>query len=156
MCFLLLLILQLEVSPTFSGSAISLFLSARHSCGLLVPCECGFASHGHAVVFLFHDSEETKIAIDKSDTVMLTNRNLGRLDMADTAEAGTDVPSRGLNGKFAEGYMVGHMSAKMARRKVAGVLAKGLLEGARRRKGCCLWCCEWRRRYRDVGRHCIW
>ena len=46
--------------------------------------------------------------------------------MADTAEADTDVPLRGLNGHVAEGYVVAHMSAELARRKVEGVLAKEL------------------------------
>ena len=41
---------------------------------------------------------------------MPTCRNPGRLDMADTPEAGTDVPSRGLNGHVAEGFVVAHMS----------------------------------------------
>ena len=31
------------------------------------------------------------------------------LDIADTAEAGADVPSRGLNGHVAEGYVVAYM-----------------------------------------------
>ena len=59
---------------------------------------------------------------------MPTCRNPGRLDMADTAEAGTDAPSRGLNGHVAEaeGYVVAHMSAELERRTVAGLLAKGL------------------------------
>ena len=34
---------------------------------------------------------------------MPTCRNRGRLDMVETAEAGTDIPSRGLNGHVAEG-----------------------------------------------------
>ena len=46
--------------------------------------------------------------------------------MADTAETGLDVASRGLNGHVAEGYVDAHMSAELARQKVAGVLAKGL------------------------------
>ena len=63
------------------------------------------------------------MAMENSDTVMPTYRNSSKLDMA---EAGTDVPTRGLNGHVAEGYVVAHMSAELARRKVAGVLAKGL------------------------------
>ena len=43
--------------------------------------------------------------------------------MANTADAGTDIPSRGLNEHFAEGYVVALLSAEW---KVAGVLAKGL------------------------------
>ena len=91
-----------------------------------VPWECRFASHGLAVVFQFQDSGEKPMVMENSDTVMLTCWNLGRLDMADTAETGTDVPSRGLNGHVAEGYVVAHISAELARRKVAGVVAKGL------------------------------
>ena len=34
------------------------------------------------------------MAMNNSDTVMPTCRNPSRLDMADTAEAGTDVSSR--------------------------------------------------------------
>ena len=63
------------------------------------------------------------MAMENSDLVMPTCRNLGRLD---TAEAGTDVPSKGLKGQVAEGYVVAHMSAQLSRQKVAGVLAKGL------------------------------
>ena len=63
----------------------------------MVPLE--YDSHGHAAVFQFLDSEETPMAIEKSDTVMPTYRNPVRLDIADTAEAGTDVLSRGLNGR---------------------------------------------------------
>ena len=92
----------------------------------MVPCECRFASHGHAIVFQLLDSGEKPMAMENSDTVMPACRNPGRLDMADTAEAGTDVPSRGLNGHVDEGYVVAHMSAELARRKVAGLLAKGL------------------------------
>ena len=110
------------------------FLWARRSCGLViswdhglgVPWECGFSYHGHAVVLKLLDSGEKPMATENSDTVMPTCRNPGRLDMADTAEAGTEVPSRGLNGHVADGYVVAHMSAELARRKVAGVLAKGL------------------------------
>ena len=65
------------------------------------------------------------MTMENLDTVMPTCRNPGRLDMADTAETGTDVPSRGLNGHVAEGCVIVHMSAELARRKVAGVLAKG-------------------------------
>ena len=57
---------------------------------------------------------------------MPTCRNPGRLDMVNTAEAGTDVPSRGLNGHVAEGYVIAHMSAELARQKASGVLPKGL------------------------------
>ena len=46
--------------------------------------------------------------------------------MADTAETGTDVPSRGLNGHVVEGNLVAHMPEELARRKIAGLLAKGL------------------------------
>ena len=92
--------------------------------GLVVSWECRFASHGHAIVFQLLDSGEKPMAMENSDTVMPTCRNPGRLDMVNTAEAGADVPSRGLNGQVAEGYVVTHMSAEMARRKVAGVLAK--------------------------------
>ena len=76
---------------------------------LVVPWECRFASHGHAVVFQFLDSGETPMAMENSDTVMPTYRNPGRLDKADTAEAGTDVPLRGLNGHVADGKVVDHM-----------------------------------------------
>ena len=111
-------------------------MSARHSCGLVVPwdhrlvvpCESGFASHGHAVIFPF--LEETKIAIDKSDKLMLTYRNLGRLDMADIAEAGTDVPSiegpewtsrRGIYGWPYVGEIGGAKGRGGARKGVTGV-----------------------------------
>ena len=66
------------------------------------------------------------MAMENSDTVLPTCRNLGRLDMVDTAEAVTDEPLRGLNGHVAEGYVVAHISAELARRKVEGVLAKEL------------------------------
>ena len=61
----------------------------------------------------------------RPDAVMPTKK-LGRLDMTDTVEAGADVHSRGLNGHVAEGYVVAHMSAEFGRRKIAGLLAKGL------------------------------
>ena len=51
---------------------------------------------------------------------MSTCRNLGTLDMADTGETGTDKPPRGVNGYVSQGYVVAHMSEKLARRKVAG------------------------------------
>ena len=102
----------------------------------MVPWECRFASQGHAVVFQFLDSGENPMAIENSDTVMPTCRNPCRLDMADIAEAGTDVPSKGLNGHVAEGYVVAHMSAELARRKVAGVLAKGLAVSAEQVMSC--------------------
>ena len=92
----------------------------------MVPWECRFASHGHAVVFQLLDSKEMPMDMENSDTVMPTCSNPRRLDMADTAEAGTDVLSRCLKGHVAERYVVAHMSAELARRKVAGVLAKGL------------------------------
>ena len=57
---------------------------------------------------------------------MTTCRNPGRPDLADTTEAGTNVPPRGLNGHVAEGYVAAHLWAEMARQKVARVLAKGL------------------------------
>ena len=44
--------------------------------------------------------------------------------MADTGETGTDKQPRGLNGHVSEGYVVVHMSAKLARRKVAGGVAR--------------------------------
>ena len=66
------------------------------------------------------------MAMENLATVMPTCRNPGRLDMADTAEAGTDVPSKGLNEHVSEEYVVAYISAELARRKVAGVLAKGL------------------------------
>ena len=59
--------------------------------------------------------------------VMPTYRNPGRLDMAGTAEAGTEVLQRGLNGLVTEAYVVAHLSAELARRTVSGVLAKRLL-----------------------------
>ena len=92
----------------------------------MIPWECRFASHYHAFVFQLLDSGEKPMAMEKSDTVMPTCSNPGRLDMADTAEAGTDVLSRCLNGHGAERYVVAHMPSKLARRKVAGVLAKEL------------------------------
>ena len=58
----------------------------------MVPWECRFASHDHAVFFQLLDSGENPVTMDNSDRVMPTCRNPGRLDMADTAEAGTDVP----------------------------------------------------------------
>ena len=66
------------------------------------------------------------MAMENSDTVMPTYSNPGRLEMADTAEPGTDVPSSGLNGHVTQGYVVAHMPVKLARLKVAGVLANGL------------------------------
>ena len=66
------------------------------------------------------------MAMDNSDKVMPIYSNPGRLDMADTADACTDVPSRGLNEHVAERYVVALMSAELAKRKVVGVLAKGL------------------------------
>ena len=38
------------------------------------------------------------MVIENSDKAMPTYRNTGRLDMADTSEAGIDVTSRDLNG----------------------------------------------------------
>ena len=76
----------------------------------MVPWECRFASHGHAVVFQLLDSGEKPMDMENSDKVTPTFRNPGRLDMADTAEAGTDVPSTRLNGHVAQGYVVAHMS----------------------------------------------
>ena len=70
------------------------------------------------------------MAMENSDTVMPTCRSPGMLEMADTAEAGTDVPSRGMNEHVAEGYVVAHLSVKLARRKVAGVLAYDVVSGA--------------------------
>ena len=92
----------------------------------MLPWECRFASHGHAVVFQLPDSGEKPMAMESSDMVMPTYRNPSRLDMADTAEKGTDVPSMGLNGHVAVGYVVPHMSAQLERRTVAGMLAKWL------------------------------
>ena len=93
---------------------------------LVVPWECRFASHGHAVFFLLLDSGEKPMAMENSDTAMPTSRKPGRLDIVDAAEAGTDVPSRGLKGHVSDGYVVAHMSAELARQKVAGVFVKGL------------------------------
>ena len=90
------------------------------------PWECRFASHGHAVVFQLLDSGEKPMTMENSDKVMPTCRNPGRLDKADTAETGTYVPYRGLTGHVAEGYVVAHLSAELARREVTGMLAKGL------------------------------
>ena len=56
---------------------------------------CGFASHGHAVVFQFLDSGDTPMVME--NLVMPTYRNPGRMVMDDTAEACTHVPSRSLN-----------------------------------------------------------
>ena len=66
------------------------------------------------------------MAMENSDTAMPTSRKPGRLDIVDAAEAGTDVPSRGLKGHVSDGYVVAHMSAELARQKVAGVFVKGL------------------------------
>ena len=66
------------------------------------------------------------MATENKDTAMPTNKNPSRLEMAYTAEDATDVPSKGLIGHVAEGYVVAHMSAELARQKVAGMLAKGL------------------------------
>ena len=138
------------------------FLWARCSCGLVilwdhglvVPWECRFASHGHAVVFQFLVSGEMPMAMENSYTVIPTCRNPGSLDMSDTAEAGTDVPWRGLMGHGAEGYVVAHLSAELARQKVAGCSQRGYrCQGC---KWCRLWSCEWRRRHRDVRRHYKW
>ena len=41
----------------------------------MVPWECSFASHGHAVVFQLLDSGENPMAMKNSDTVMPTCRN---------------------------------------------------------------------------------
>ena len=81
------------------------------------------------------------MAMQNSDRVMPTHRNPCRLDIADTAETGVDVQSRGLNGNVAEGYVAAHRSAELARRKVARVLERDYR--CRKRKLCCLWCCEW-------------
>ena len=94
--------------------------------GIGVSWECRFASHGHAVVIQLLDRGEEPMAIENSDTVMPKCRNPSRLDMADTAEAGTGVPSRGLTGHVAERYVVAHVSAELVRQWVARVLAKGL------------------------------
>ena len=58
--------------------------------------------------------------------------------MVETAEAGSDIPSRGLNGHVAEGYVVAHMSAEWAKRKVAGCSQRRYR--CRRSKLCRLWC----------------
>ena len=55
----------------------------------MVPWECRFASHDHAVVFQLLNSEKKPMSMENLDMVMPTSRNPGRLDMADTAEAGT-------------------------------------------------------------------
>ena len=64
------------------------------------------------------------MAMKNSDLMMPTYRNPGRLVVAETAEAGTDVSMRGLNGHVAEGYVVAYVSMEVARRKVAGVIAR--------------------------------
>ena len=72
-------------------------------CGLVVPWahrfrvpwDRGFASHVQVVVFQFPDNEKTPMAMEKkSDTVMPTYRNPGSLNIAGSAEAGTDVPTQ--------------------------------------------------------------
>ena len=80
----------------------------------MVPWECRLTSHGHAVVFQFLDKGETPKAMESSELVP-PYWNPGRLDMVDTVEAGTDVPSRGLKGRVAEGYVVAPISAELAR-----------------------------------------
>ena len=74
------------------------------------------------------------MAMDNSDTAMPTYSNPGRLDMADTADAGTDVTSRGLNEHIAEGYVVEIGEAKSrggARKGVTGVVgANEVVSGA--------------------------
>ena len=52
-------------------------------------------------VFQIIDSGEKPMTVENSDTVMPTYRNPGRMDMADTAETGTDLLWRGLNGHVA-------------------------------------------------------
>ena len=82
------------------------------SCGLVVPSVSWFrGSVGPPLIFMcffFHflNSEETPMAMEKSDTVMTTYWTLIRLDMSNPAEDGTHIPSRGLNGHVAEGYVV--------------------------------------------------
>ena len=93
---------------------------------LVVPWECRCTSRGHAVVNQLLDSGEKPMAMENSDMVMPTYSNPGRLEMADIAEPGTDVPSRGLKGHVTEGYVVAHMPVKLARLKVTGVLANRL------------------------------
>ena len=61
---------------------------------LVAPWDFRYASHDHAVVFQFLDSEETPMTMESSDTMMPIYRIPGRLDMVDTAKAGTDVSSR--------------------------------------------------------------
>ena len=85
------------------------------------PWECRFTSHGHAAVFQLLDSGEKPMANENSDTVMPTCRNPGRLDMANTTENGTDVPSRGLNAHVAEGYV-----GKIGEAKGRGGALKGV------------------------------
>ena len=92
------------------------------------------------------------MAMKNSDTVMPTCRNPGRLDMADTAEDRTDVPSRGMNGHVLEGNVVAHVSAELARRKVTGVLAKGLPVSEEQMMSSLLRVLEGS--HKDVGSHC--
>ena len=106
------------------------FVSARRFCGLVVPWECRFACHAHAVVFQFLGGGERPMAMEKSDTVLPTYENPGRMDMADTAEAGTEETLRGLNRKDVEGYVVADMSAELVRRKVAWCSQEGSGVGA--------------------------
>ena len=82
---------------------------ASCSRGLVVPWACRLVVswafglfHGQAVVFQFPDNEETLMAMENADTVMLIYMNPGSLDMAGTAEAGTAVLSRGLSVHIAE------------------------------------------------------
>ena len=135
MCLLLKLFLQL----TFNLHSLALhdlfcdFLWACRSCGLVVPWdhrpdvpwECRFASHGHRVVFHFLDSGEKPMAMKNSDTVLPTCRNPGTLDMADTTDAGTDVPSRGLK-RLCSGVSGCPYVGRIGEAKGRGVLAKGL------------------------------
>ena len=93
------------------------------------PGSVRFACYAHAVVFQFLGSGERPMAMEKSDTVMPTYENPGRMDMADTAEADTEETSRGLIRKVAEGYVVADMGYVVAggigEAKGRGVLARG-------------------------------
>ena len=82
------------------------------------PWECRLTSHSHALFFHSLDSGEKTMAMENLDTLMPTCRNPGRLDVTDTAEAGTDVPSRDLNGHVTEGYVVAQMPAEWSSQRV--------------------------------------
>ena len=121
---------------------------------LVAPWECGFASHDHAVVFQILDSEETPMAMRVRIRWCRYKKNSGRLDMADAAEAGTDVSSRTWVEILQMGMWLPKCRQNWRRESSRGCSQRGYR--SRRNKLCCLWCCEWWQIHRDVRTHCKW